>query len=204
REPRGELCGEVTADLKGRDIVVVGEVVEVSPLLTRDHRPFISARLEDITGRIEVMVWPKTFEGSREMWTEGNILKVEGKVKLRREDSEVQVSCERACLYRPPEPAAAEPPAPPPETPIERRRLILCLRQSPDEARDRLFLNDLVDILKSYPGPDEVYLHVASEDRVTRLRLFSVSAGWCSELHRRLAGAIGDENVRVESAPGPG
>ncbi|GAG93391.1 unnamed protein product, partial [marine sediment metagenome] len=62
-------------------------------------RPFVSAVLEDLDGRIETMVWPKLYSDTRDLWQEGNILLVEGKVRLR--DDRVQLNCDHVRRYQP-------------------------------------------------------------------------------------------------------
>ncbi|GAI57997.1 unnamed protein product, partial [marine sediment metagenome] len=77
------LCGQIDAELVGQNVRVVGMVASVRYLFTRDQHPFISAVLEDLDGRVEVMVWPKVYATTRDLWHEGDILLVEGKVRLR-------------------------------------------------------------------------------------------------------------------------
>ncbi|GAG93394.1 unnamed protein product, partial [marine sediment metagenome] len=59
------LCGQIDAELVGQTVVVAGMVASVHSLFTRDRRPFVSAVLEDLDGRIETMVWPKLYSDTR-------------------------------------------------------------------------------------------------------------------------------------------
>jgi len=77
------LCGHIDAELVGQTIPVAGMVASVHNSFTRDQRPFASAVLEDLDGRLEVMVWPRVYADTRDLWQEGNILLVEGKVRMR-------------------------------------------------------------------------------------------------------------------------
>ena len=114
-ENNATLCGHIDAELAGQTVTVAGMVASVHPSFTRDRRPFASVVLEDLDGRVEVMVWPKVYANTRDLWQEGNILLVEGKVRLR--DDRVQLSCDYVRRYElepaPPEEAivAEEPPA---------------------------------------------------------------------------------------------
>ncbi|TMF08258.1 MAG: DNA polymerase III subunit alpha, partial [Chloroflexi bacterium] len=100
QELRGVLsCGlvEINAELSGRDLVVGGVVSGMRSLSTRDGRAFLAAELEDITGSVEVTVWPEIWEQTREMWQPGHIVVVNARVKAR--DDRLQLSVQKASLY---------------------------------------------------------------------------------------------------------
>src|SRR5205809_1013278 len=86
QELRGVLsCGlvEINAELSGRDLVVGGVVSGMRSLSTRAGRAFLAAELEDITGSVEVTVWPEIWVQTREMWQPGHIVFVNARVKAR-------------------------------------------------------------------------------------------------------------------------
>ncbi len=202
------LCGEIDAEMDGQAVVVAGEVAGTIPLFTREHKPFIKATLEDISGQVEVTVWPKIYESTRDLWQEGNILQIEGKVRLR--DERVQLSCDRVQPYRsekvPAEPAVmVEPELIPTATQEKtvavataRYRLVISLSQTGDEDGDVARLHRVIEILKDFSGEDEVNLCVNSAGEVVNLKLTNVTTDYCPELHQRLAALVGEEGVRVE------
>ncbi|MBI3040310.1 MAG: DNA polymerase III subunit alpha, partial [Chloroflexi bacterium] len=202
------LCGQIDTELVGQTVVVAGMVTSVSQLFTRDRRPFASVVLEDLDGQIEVMVWSKVYETTRELWQEGNMLLVEGKVRSR--DDRVQLNCDSVRLYQPavvqdeevviPEPAAV--PLPVGATPAgtiltKSRRLVISITQTSDEASDIARLHKLIDVLKGFPGQDEVTLCIKTDDRVDNLKL--PGTGYCPALHQRLVELVGEDGVRVET-----
>jgi len=203
------LCGQIDAELVGQTVVVAGMVASVRHLFTRDRNPFASAILEDLDGRIEVMVWPRVYTGTTDLWQEGNILLVEGKVRLR--DDRVQLNCEKVRRYQPL--AQSEEIATPPlgeapvvteeatvsTAPAERRRLVITLSQTSDEERDRTNLHKLVAALRDFPGQDVVKLSVTNGERVINLRLASIYINYCPELHQRLVELVGEDGLRLES-----
>ena len=190
------LCGHIDAELAGQTVVVAGMVALVHQSFTKDRRPFVSVVLEDLDGRVEVMVWPKVYANTRDLWQEGNILLVEGKVRLR--DDRLQINCESVQRYQP-EAAqkeetvvAGEPPAP-----VESRWLVISISQTSDEESDIAYLHKLIDTLRSYPGQDEVSLCVTNEQRVFSLKLSNIYINYCPELHQRLVELVGEEGIRV-------
>jgi DNA polymerase-3 subunit alpha len=191
------LCGHVDADLVGQTILVAGMVASVHQSFTRDRRPFASVMLEDLDGRVEVMTWPDVYAGTRELWQEGSILLVEGKVRLRND--RVQLSCDNVRRYQleaaPEEPPQEEKPPPPPP----KSRLTISIKQTENIDNDVACLNKLVDTLRIFPGEDEVNMCVVSGDRIVNLKLSNINTGYCPELKQRLVELVGEEGLRVES-----
>ena len=165
------LCGHIDAELVGEVIVVAGMVASVRQSFTKDRRPFASVVLEDLDGRVEVMVWPNVYATTKELWEEGNILLVEGKVRLR--DDRVQLSCETARRYQP-EAAPREEAVVAEEPPPQARRLVISINQTADKESDAAYLHKLIEALRSFPGDDEVNLCVTNGERVFNLRLSNI------------------------------
>jgi DNA polymerase-3 subunit alpha len=184
-------------------------VATITQLVTRRQEPFLKVALEDISGSVEVMVWTKLYKSTRELWQEGKILLVGGKVRLR--DDRVQLSGDIAELYQPeaaqseevatPEPAEVPPIAEETKAepaPTQSRRLVISISQTSDEAGDIAQLYKLVDTLRQFPGQDEVNLCVANGDKIFRLKLSNVTTNYCPELHKRLVELLGEDGVRLE------
>ena len=82
--------------------------------------------------------------------------------------------------------------------PVENRRLIITFAQSGNKTSHVAYLHNLVDILKDFPGQDEVNLRVISDEKIIKLKLSNMYANYCPELHQRLVGLVGEEGLRVE------
>ncbi|MBA7667281.1 DNA polymerase III subunit alpha [subsurface metagenome] len=203
------LCGQIDAELVGQTVVVAGMVASVHSLFTRDRRPFVSAVLEDLDGRIEAMVWPKLYSDTRDLWQEGNILLVEGKVRLR--DDRVQLNCDHVRRYQPEaaqgEEVVTSQPTKPPiiaeeatayTVPAESYRLVISISQTSDKDTDIAYLHKLINTLKEFPGQDVVSLRVTNEEKIINLKLSSMRTGYCPELHQRLVELVGEDGIRVE------
>jgi DNA polymerase-3 subunit alpha len=200
------LCGQIDAELAGQSVVVAGIVASVRSLFTRDGKPFASAVLEDLDGRIEVMVWPKIYAETKDLWQEGNILLVEGRVRVN--DDKVQLNCDSVSDYQSmvaraepsvtPESVAAPVVAEEPAAPPVSHRLIISLTQSSDEAGDVALLKKVVSVLQGFPGPDEVSLRVTNGSKVSRLKLANLTVSYGAELHEKLAELVGEAGIIVE------
>jgi len=208
------LCGHIDAELDGENVNVVGMVGSVHYLFTRDRTPFASVILEDLSGQVEVMVWPKVYAKTSDLWQEGNILEVSGKVRVRESEDRVQLNCEDVRLFQPNaqgEEESTEPPAAAPaaaekassSTAPESRRLVIRLQQTSDKAADKANFHRLIATLKDFPGPDEVKLVINNGEKATNLRLHHITTNYCPELHERLVELVGEDGLKVESTVKP-
>lgn len=193
------LCGQVDADMIGETVIIAGMITSVRQLYTRDRRSFAITKLEDLDGSIEVTVWPEVYKRTQELWQTGNILLVEGVVKLREE--RVSVNCYRVRPYQT-EAKATEIKEPANQIQAAqlkpRRRLIVHVSQTGDEETDVTRLHQVVDTLYSYQGQDRVQLTVDSEGKEVNLELPDMTTDCCLELLQQLAQILGADNLRIE------
>ena len=204
KPPEGTtLCGQIDADMVGKDIIVAGMVTGVNELFTRDRRPFASVILEDLDGHIEIMVWNRVYEKTGELWQEGNALLVRGKVRVR--DDKVQLHCDSVDRYQPEETVSRvdEKPAGAEETsagvaPARSQRLVISVTQTDDEESDIARLYQLISMVKEFPGKDEVSLSVNINGSITNLNLPDVTTNYCTELHKQLVALLGEEGLSLE------
>jgi DNA polymerase-3 subunit alpha len=210
------LVGQIDVELVGQVVDIVGMVGSVRLLFTREGKSFASAVLEDLSGQVEIMVWPRVFAETTDLWQEGNILKVHGKVRVR--EDRVQLSAEEVRSYEPAsekveveaeikEEEVAQPLAEAEpvvvetqreEKPVQNRRLVISLSQTSNAEGDKANLYKIIDILRRYPGHDEVKLRITNGNKIIHLRFFDIYAAYCPELHARLASVVGEEGLKLE------
>jgi len=206
--PGATLCGQIENGMAEENIALICEVASVTQLATRrDSKPFVKVIMEDISGSVEATVWPRVYEDTHEIWREGNLLQVEGVVKVR-EDA-VQLIVNNAALYQPasprvekdvPEPGKMLPTveeAPAEATSGKNYRLVINMTQTSNEDSDIASLRKLIDTLKDFSGKDEVTLCVKIDEKVDNLRL--PDTGYCPELRERLVALVGEEALTLES-----
>jgi DNA polymerase-3 subunit alpha len=214
------VCGEITAEMAGREVVLAGMVTTTRNLFTREGRTFCAAVVEDLSGNVEVTIWPEQYERTRDLWVEGNILIILARIRERGE--RLQVSVQQVALYQAggpgtepllipewvrkgrggteaetrrapsPRPAARQPSPPSEGSATVSPRLLISLRETEDEAADRERLADLMAALVNFPGEDELRLVVHT--RVgERVELALPPARACEELRARAAEVLGDQ-----------
>jgi DNA polymerase III subunit alpha len=203
------FCGQIEAELDKQVIVTAGRLISVRYSFTKKNEEFAIGVLEDFSGQIEVIAWPRVYSQTEELWKEGNELVVQGKVRAR--DDEVSIVCDNVSYYQPPDAnklaaaaprPASRPPAPPaPEKPLpapeEKRRLIINLHQTADKDGDIDRLNRVLAALKAFPGRDGVQLNVLNGGAAIPLNFPSVQTGYCPELKRQLTELVGEDGFQV-------
>jgi DNA polymerase-3 subunit alpha len=95
---RGLIDRHVNLDLSRKDgftndrsCTLVGILHEVREIRTRSGRPMAFARLEDLRGSIELVIFSDVFERCRPLCAAGTTVAVAGKVDLTRGDAKVKV-----------------------------------------------------------------------------------------------------------------
>ena len=213
------LCGQVDSEMAGQTVLVAGMVASVTHLMTKQQKSFVKATLEDLDGSIEVMVWSDVYSGTTELWEEGNIVLVEGKVGVR--DDGIQLSCKKVSRYEPgkqkPEKTSATTAKPvsaaetrpvangnvykPEEKPAPRQRhkLIVTIQDSGDSEKDANCLRRVVYTMKEFPGPDEVSLRIPNEGKIVKLKIANLNTDYTPELRHRITELVGEAGLKVES-----
>ncbi len=202
------LCGQVDEEMDGQTVVAAGMVSAVHYLTTRDGQPFASVTLEDLNGKLEVMVWARVFASTRDLWVEGNILLVDGKVKIRADKP--QLVCEHVRIYDLEDKTLAKKVVAPKffespkengetvKTPGKIRRLTVRLKQTGDEAGDVKQLHDVMDILNEYPGDDSVSIIVDNGSKVFKMKMPNLHVGICSKMMTKLADKVGEDRIATD------
>jgi DNA polymerase-3 subunit alpha len=219
------LCGQIDSEMVGQTVLVAGMVASVAHLMTKQQKSFVKATLEDLDGSIEVMVWSDVYSGTVELWEEGNIVLIEGKVGMR--DDGIQLSCKKVSRYEPQKPKPEKPiitvakqaavindsPVPnggvvsngftykPEEKPApkQRHKLIITIKDSGDSDRDANSLRRVVYTMKEFPGHDEVSLRIPSEGKIVKLKIANLYTDYTDELRQRITELVGEEGLKVET-----
>jgi|GEM_PF-4053164 len=85
----------------GKKVVIAGVIASVKLLTTKKGDRMLAAQMEDLHGSLEVVVFPKTYERTRDIWQPDAVVVVEGKVDAK--DDRKKVLCEKAEVFVVPE-----------------------------------------------------------------------------------------------------
>ena len=196
--------------LDGRMVDMGGILTEVKGKATRKGAYMGFLTLEDLTGQIECLVFPKVFERTQSQLSEDDVVVLSGRLSIREEESP-KLLVERVTpidAWKPgaaPHSAAGEPldpfvPARRPDAPTD--------AQLAQTAAKKLYIRlprpDMercVSLLTLYPGSVPVYIHIPEE----KTTLLVPRINWCDvsgDAVQRLAEAFGAENVRLVEKAG--
>jgi DNA polymerase-3 subunit alpha len=103
------FCGEIDDEYVGQQVAVAGLVTSARKIITRKGDDMAFAQLEDLHGTVEVVIFPRVYAATAELWIQDQILLVRGKVETRND--KVQIICNSAEEYELP---PLEEPAPEP------------------------------------------------------------------------------------------
>ncbi len=153
---------EITSEIQGQEVRVGGLVREARRVVTKKGQIMAYAEIEDLTGIIDVILFPRQYEQYHRLFVADAMVVVAGKVDVRAgnrsngpgtpdaEELETEVErasvvIEQAWLWDDPDCA-----------PVARRQVLhLTLPQG-----SRVDMAQLEEALTTHPGPDEVVLHI--------------------------------------------
>ncbi len=90
-------AGEVGEEHEGDDVVLAGAVTLVRNLTTKKGDSFVAVEIEDLTGAVEITIWPDLYAATRELWQEGNIILAHARVRIRGD--RLTVAVENATVW---------------------------------------------------------------------------------------------------------
>jgi DNA polymerase-3 subunit alpha len=175
---------EVTSTLQDTEVRVAGLVREVRRVVTRKGQIMAYATLEDLTGAVDIVLFPRTFEQVRTLFEPDKVLVVQGKVDARAGstratgsggappvDPELEPEVETASIVADMAWLWDDPDC----VPIARRQLVHVRIPSSDAG----LAERLEAVLARHPGQDEVVLHVVvgSREVIVNADRYHVLAG---------------------------
>lgn len=93
--PRGGLeIGALSHDKNGAFVTIAGLIGEAKKIVTKRGDPMLFVPVEDMTGRAEVLVFPKILAHTENVWQEGVIALIKGTVSDK--DGSPKILCEEA------------------------------------------------------------------------------------------------------------
>lgn len=170
---------------------VLAIIESVRRITTKTNKSMAVVNAEDLSARVEVVLFPSTYEQFSGELNEGNIVDIRGKLEKRGES--LQLVCESITSDLP------VPVAPP--APVE--SVIVRFGPAADRWTDVRLLQELDGVLRRYEGDNPVVFMVpmrSGRPRVLRSRSRSVE--WSRELEQQLLSVGGIASVSFAAAAG--
>lgn len=204
--------------LDGQMVDMAGIVTEVKGKATKKGAYMAFVTLEDLTGQMECLVFPKVYERYQGMMAVDDLVVITGRLSIREDEApkllmeklvplqkwdekKAAVSEKRASYSAKPARKAAETAAPQPHRqPAEPE---LTDAQLATRAAQKLYLRiSRADMDKAtaalglHPGSTPVYMHLPEE----KITLLAPRISWCDASEscmKRMKGIFGEENVKL-------
>jgi len=151
----------VKADLTERSVKIAGIITKVKNILTKKGDQMCFAEIEDRTGTVELVVFPRVFAESRPLLEPDKIVRISGRVSPK--DNEVKILVNKIDELKPdgkieikPKKKNVEP---------GDKRVVLPIPKDADPA----IFNKLKIVFEKFPGPVRVDLQLSSGDSQKQL-----------------------------------
>ena len=170
----------------GDRIRLIGMVTGVRRIATRSNRTMAVLEVEDLTGTVEVVAFPDSFDEFGKMLTNDALLVFQAKVDDRGDNRQLileDVSDELPVSR----------PVPPPQP-----RVALRLPTSSNVWDDIGLMQDIDAVLRRYEGDSEIVLLLPCGSSQVRFRTRSRRVEWCPELAEELRRILGNDGVEIE------
>ncbi len=82
---------EIEKEMAGRKITISGMISAQRKIVTRAGKMMLAATIEDLTGSLEVIVFPRTYDETGSHWVQASPVIITGKVDYR--DDVPQLLC---------------------------------------------------------------------------------------------------------------
>ena len=206
-----EECEDHGLSLDGQIVDMGGILTEVKGKATKKGAYMGFITLEDLTGQIECLVFPKVYERYQGMMAVDDLVVLHGRLSIREEEAPKLLVEKLIPLeaWHPEESAPAVPmgpstarPVPPPKRHTSEAPK-LTDAQAAAKAPRKLYLrlnrpqmDAASSVLSLYPGSVPVYLHLPAE----KMTLLAPKTGWCDASDgclNRLNALLGAENVKL-------
>ncbi len=197
-------AGSLSEDSNGQQAVVAGMVQRVRRHITRKGDEMAFVTLEDLQGTVDIVVFPRVWAQTKDLWQPETILVLGGKIDAGRRD-EPNLLCDWVKtpdqVALPAEQEAPQPDAPPvlAVQPASGPRVVrVTLTRSGQQSRDVQTLRQVWDMLVGYQGGDRFVIRVVGgAEKPVELDFPNEKTHYCPELLQELTALVGEGAVRV-------
>ena len=194
---KSQAIGHIAPAMEGQSVKVGGIITTVRKIVTKNNASMAFVGFEDKTGTAELIVFPKAYEKTPDLWQPDRILLVSGKINYR--DREGRMGTELKIMVEKAEPINYEkakihvaknpiPEAPPNPIDLPSDVTIKLATMS-----DSVLLMRIRDVLTRYAGEADVFLLIDGDDpKKIRLPFKVMPTPECLE---KLAALVGEGAV---------
>ena len=170
-----------------KDIVIGGMIADIRKINTRNGSKMAFVILEDLTGSIELVLFPKTLKDTESFWVKDKVVKVTGKVNSR--NGELKFSVDKAANIPKDSEYIRE------EKIVDSTTKSLYIKFT--DSSDAKKLQQLKDVIDDNAGDTEVVIVIGEGEGRKAIRL-PVKVHGTDEILSKLRSLVGEENLAVK------
>ena len=191
-------CGEIGEDRAGQKVTIGGIVTSVRTILTRTEKQMAFVQLEDLQGAVEIIVFPRLFEETRDKWQEDKILAVTGTIDYKDGVSKILAdSVQDRLIIGKAVADEGENVASLPTYSQKQIQMQILMNRTGNEARDIQCLQHIHELLEQFPGEDPYTLAIVGEGKKVRLDFPNAKTRVCPELQQAIQKILGAGSVQI-------
>jgi DNA polymerase-3 subunit alpha len=205
------LLGQIDETMAGNKVTIAGMVNWVRQIYTKTGKPMAFVEIEDVQSSIEVVVFPRMYEESQDMWQAEKVVVVRGRVDVQGgngpkiicekvDDAITRVRPELKTHEQPaaysvtsPSPAGASQP----DSVRHPYHLQITVKRSEDGEQDRQRLRSIYELLTRYEGSDTFSFFISNGHGRLQLDFPNATTRHCVDLQQQLTQLLGATAVRV-------
>lgn len=165
------------------EVKVVGVITHVKRILTRSNQTMLFVKLEDKTGSIEVLVFPKIYQNTANMWQEDRVVVITGKANTK--DDELKLLVDKIIVIE---------------------ELLLSTNFMPEEGQvaevnipentNDAILQKVKEVLMDHKGSMPILIKLFKDGKPVKLKL-SFGIEYSDALKNRVEDLLGENNFTV-------
>ena len=179
---------QIDDSLKGRKVTIGGMLRRVRTITTQKGDEMAFVEIEDLTGSIDVVVFPRTYKQCKELFTEDQLLVVQGKVDVRENGVQLIADSMQDFALADAQSGNGRPKV---------RLLELSLQCSGDREKDTRLMSQVYELLQRHPGSDRFLFSIVDAHGRVQLEFPNVTTHLSPELESQLQAALGPRALNV-------
>jgi DNA polymerase-3 subunit alpha len=198
------FLGQIDETMAGHKVTVAGMINWVRQIYTKNGKPMAFVELEDVQSTIEIVVFPRVYEQTAEIWQAEKVVVVRGKVDTKGGNGP-KILCETvddtithtqpAAIRHQPSATSHQPSATSHQPSCH---LQITVNRTGNPERDKQRLRDVYELVTRYQGHDTFSLFISNGQGRLQLDFPNATTHHCVELQQKLAEMLGATAVRVE------
>jgi len=190
-------CSEITEEQVGQKVTVGGIITSVRTTLTRTEKLMAFVQLEDLQGSIEIVVFPRLYENTRDLWQEDKIVVVTGTIDCKDGNPKILADSVADHVVVSKVVAEEEPPPISSRQPAKRSQMRILINRSDNVHEDFQRIERIQEVISRYAGDDPYMLTILGDGKRIHLKFPGGTTRVCAELQNDLQNVLGAGSIRI-------